>query len=101
MNTIANTILTLANIPDGDSDWHTISEFALTFDAYEHWGSFEACAAVANAPLHNSLTELRTCLFFEQRRWRHFGETPNSPALAYVRELVEQLRRCVETGNIS
>jgi len=60
----------------------TISKFAHSFNGYEHHGSFEKCAAVANTVLEKynktgtlddslSLDDLRTCLFFEYRRARH------------------------------
>jgi hypothetical protein len=38
---------------------------SLTFNGYNVWGSFETCAEIANAQRHDSLTNLRTCLFFE------------------------------------
>src|SRR5262245_4737602 len=74
---ITNQALTLADIPGPDADWTTIGEFALTFSGYKAWGSFERCAEIANAPRHESLTDLRTCLFFEQRRWHHYGDEPD------------------------
>jgi len=67
-------------------------EFAHTFDGYERWGSFERCAEIANARDHSSIDALRTCLFFEARRWRHFGEEPDDEALSYWRTLVLTIR---------
>lgn len=69
-----------------------IQRFALTFDAYQHWGSFERCAEVANAGHNETLTDPRTCLFFEQRRWRHFGYAPDEVSMHYIRDLVAQIR---------
>jgi hypothetical protein len=40
----------------------------------------------------DTFAELRTCLFFEQRRWRHIGEVPDAEAMAYIRDLVRQIR---------
>jgi len=80
--------LSLTDIPDSDASWNVISEFALTFNGYD----IEGCAEIANAHRHDSLTDLRTCLFYEQRRWRHFGETPDDEAMAYIRDLVKKLR---------
>lgn len=90
---IPNEKLTIADVPAVNDDWETISEFALTFDGYNAWGSFEKCAEIANAHKHSSLSELRTCLFFEQRRWRHFGETPHEDAMAYIRDVVSKIRQ--------
>ena len=75
-------ISTLSDIPVPDADINEIGCFALTFDGYEHWGAFEKCAEVANAERQNTLTDLRTCLFFEQRRWRHSGYGPDEEAEA-------------------
>lgn len=38
------------------------------------------------------LTELRGCLFFEQRRFRHFGHDPTEDDVPYIRALVEAIR---------
>jgi len=95
---IGNKNLTMADIPSPDASWREIAEFALTFDGYEFWGSFEKCAEIANAKGQHSLTDLRTCLFFEQRRWRHFGEDPDREAMMYIRALVEKIRSWVSAG---
>lgn len=92
---VANTDLTPTDIPPADADWYTIAEFALTYDGYQRWGSFEKCAEIANAQRHGSLDELRTCLFFEQRRWRHFGDEPDAESMAYIRGVVEKIRGIV------
>lgn len=91
-------VLTLDQVPFPEDDWETISEFALTFDGYSYWGSFEKCAAIGNARSQNSLIELRTCLFFEQRRHHHFGEAPDRETMAYIRELIAKIRTKLEFG---
>jgi hypothetical protein len=73
VNTIPNDRLRPDDVPGPDADWGTIWEFAHTFDGYTHWGSFERCAVIANQRRDSTLTELRTCLFFEARAWRHGG----------------------------
>lgn len=95
-----NEDLVLARIPYPEADWSTIERFALTFDAYEHWGSFDQCAEIANARRRDSLTEARTCLFFEQRRFRHFDSPPSGEDLAYLRELLKDIRARVEAGRL-
>jgi hypothetical protein len=89
---MANARLEPGHIPQPDASWEEISRFALTFDGYSYWGSFERCAEIANSRHPSTLTELRTCLFFEQRRWRHSGEDPDQEALQYIHELVSQIR---------
>lgn len=95
METIPNDRLTRDMVPRSNADWSTIQEFALTFDGYQENGSFDACAEIANAHKHETLGDLRTCLFFEQRRWRHFGESPDGDALRYIRSLVKAIRGMV------
>lgn len=100
MSHIPNQELTPEMLPKPEADWSAIGNFALTFNGYEYWGSFEACGDKANAAkevykqtgeLPQSLTLLRTCLFFEQRRWRHYGYEPDEPAMAYIRSLVSEI----------
>ncbi len=100
MHEIANGELTPADVPRSDADWSAIGKFALTFNGYEACGTFEMCAEIANAGRHGSLTNLRTCLFFEQRRWRHFGEDPDEETMKYIRDVVEQIRDRVSAGNV-
>ena len=95
---IANADLCETNVPPPQAPWAAIQEFALTFDGYGYWGSFERCAEIANRREHDSLTKLRTCLFFEQRRWRYFGEEPDGEALAYIHGIIETLREKVRRG---
>ena len=104
---IANANLTADNIPMPNAEWYSIAEFALTFDAYSHWGSFDKCADIANRSaqtyaqrrvLSVSLAELRTCLFFEQRRYHHFGHGPDETEMRYIHALVEGIRERVVTG---
>lgn len=98
---IANADLREEHIPAPDADWGMINEFALSFDGYAHWGTFEKCAEIGNlgkeeyddqGALPASLTELRTCLFFEQRRFHHFGNSPEGQDLKYIRALVVAIR---------
>jgi len=107
MEEIANTDLTESDLPTSDAQWREIGRFALSFNGYEHWGSFEKCAAAANRWRHayraegslpDSLTELRTCLFFEQRRWRHYGLDPDEEAMSYIQAIVDRIREKVRTG---
>jgi hypothetical protein len=103
---IANKDLKAGDVPDPGADWGVVGRFALSFNGYEHWGSFERCADVASRgreafetghALPDSLTELRTCLFFEQRRWRHYGYDPDERAMGYIRALVGGIRERIRT----
>ncbi len=98
---ISNAELTLDDLPKPGAGWGSVGEFALTFDGYAEYGSFEACAEIANAKRHDSLSDLRACLFFEQRRWRHFGEIPDAESMSYIHGIVEKIRSKVAAGTIA
>lgn len=54
---------------DGNSS--AIFKFAMSFNGYEHFGSFEASAAAANSGDRSSLDLIRNELFFAARASRH------------------------------
>jgi len=92
-------------LPPPGAAWEAIAPFAYSFDGYGRLGSFDACAAIANPAftawteqqvLPKSFLDLRTCLFFEQRRWRHFGDDPDEEALKYIHALLEAIREQVQ-----
>lgn len=95
---ISNQRLVASKLPAADANWESIQRFALTFDGYAAWPE-GVCATIANDRRSSTLTELRTCLFFEQRRWRHFGYEPDEEAMAYIRGVLEQIRNRVVLAN--
>ena len=97
---IPNHELIVEKMPDPDADWSQIARFALTIDGYEKAGSLYKCAEIANEGNPNTLTELRLCLFFEQRRWHHFGEIPDAEDMKYIRYLVKRIREKVLSNNL-
>jgi hypothetical protein len=97
---VPNSKLREVDLPPNDATWWAIQEFALSFDGYAYWGSFERCAEIANTQDHATLTNLRTCLFFEQRRWRHFGEEPDDATMKYVHEILVNIRAMVRNGEL-
>jgi len=100
MESIPNQNLTRDTIPPDDADWTIIWEFAHTFNGYKYWGSFEKCAEIANTEQDTTLTELRTCLFFECQRWHHYGEDPDEESTPYIRNLVGKIRIKIANGTI-
>ena len=104
---VPNERLVLNKIPTPESDWNVIQRFALTFNGYEAFGH-DRCGELANARCQGTLLEseqslsvLRSCLFFEQRRWSHFGEAPEGHALNDIRSLLAAIRRRVGSGSQS
>jgi hypothetical protein len=88
---VSNADLRLFHVPPPGADVHKILHFALTYEGYSEAGT-DSCGDIANARRNVTLHDLRTCLFFEQRRAHHFGEPPTGEALEYVRGLVEKIR---------
>ena len=97
--------LSLDEIPSPNAPYYPdISTFARSYNAFERLGGFEPVAEIANATLNNwrdtgdlpnSLATLRTCLFFEQRRYHHFGQHPPDEDMAYIRAVIEGIRSAV------
>jgi hypothetical protein len=98
---ISNTQLVLDGIPLENATWEEINEFAHTFDGYTASGSFDRCADIARQRRHGTLTELRTCLFFEARALRHGGEEPDEQQLCYLGSLVRQIRGKVSAAEFA
>jgi len=101
MDTIPNKSLRLEDIPWPVDHRYPLDSFALTFNGYKECGSFEECARIANDAQPTTLTELRACLFFEQRRWRHFGVGPDEDAITYMWSLVERIRAKVMANDLA
>lgn len=99
-NVTANHDLTLDDIPGVDASWNEINLFAHRFDGYAASDSIERCAAIASERRHDTLTELRTCLFFEARSWRHGGEDPDEQAMPYISDVIRQIRTKVTAGDL-
>lgn len=80
--------------------WQTSAEFAHLIDGYAIMG--DALGTLANEHLQaaerqgvwcGTSRELWLCLFFEHRRWRHFGELPSGNDLKILDDLCDALRQ--------
>ena len=60
-------------LPDED-DQVAIFRFAMSFNGYEEFGSFEASAEASKQKRRSNLSELRNELFFAARASRHCGD---------------------------
>jgi hypothetical protein len=94
---IPNAALRLSDIPTTGGD-DALNAFALSFPGYSFWGSPQVTGYIANRKLDRTLTELRTCLFFEARRARHLNIALSSD---YTRSLLEKIREKVRNGKTS
>jgi hypothetical protein len=99
-------LLNATDVPPVTASWSTIAAFALTLDGYEVIGQ-QQCGKLANRVNSEflrsptslqqlSLTEARACLFFEQRRFRHFGWEPEGADRHYINALLETIRSKIE-----
>lgn len=98
---VARADVPTTRVPRRDADLGSVWRFALTYDGYRRQGGFEPLAELANASaeqyrrsgeLPAQLPVARAALFFEQRRWRHFGADPGAEDLQYLQALVERIR---------
>lgn len=90
------------DVPGPDARWWpVINEFALTYNAYDRVGGFDAVAGSAqrirqtwdlDATLPVDLDLCRATLFFEQRRFRHLDAQPTGDDDRFVRALLGQIR---------
>jgi hypothetical protein len=96
---IPNTDLTAADVPSSVDDLEAVTEFALSFDGYAHWG--ERCGERANraadgyhraGEVPSDLSALRACLFYEQGRLRWSTEEPDERWLAWIQALLDGIR---------
>ena len=62
--------LSESDLPDPE-DSKAVFVFAMSFNGYEHYGSFEKCAAFAGLKNRSSRDELRNELFLAARASRH------------------------------
>jgi hypothetical protein len=109
MNKIPNSQLLISDLPSRRASWKNILPFAHSFNGYEHCGSVQKCRSIAihgvslhkaNLDLTQSLTDLRTCLFFEARRWKNLEKTPTKSGITYIRALLEAIRTRVQANEL-
>ncbi|HPT72172.1 MAG TPA: hypothetical protein PLE74_07815 [Candidatus Cloacimonadota bacterium] len=101
---IHNTDLRIDQIPSINSDYSTIAVFALTFDGYNRIKDIALFANKILAEFQNdhaivakpTLTELRACLFYEQRRFHHFGEDPEGGDREYINILLLEITKRIQ-----
>ncbi len=86
--------------PEHGAPFKDVAVLGYTYDGYAEHG-MERCAELANAALsafyhHETLPEdvvtLRTCLFFETRRWLLYDQVPDRQARLYIHALIDTLK---------
>jgi hypothetical protein len=77
------------------NDTEAVRECAASFNGYEHFGSFAACADEAKARKRDTLIALRNELFFAYRAANHQG---NSDYVELYRELLPLFEQAPKDG---
>jgi hypothetical protein len=100
---IPNVELRLSDVPDASADTQARDTFAQTLDGYSVWG--DSIAEMANGALRRwestgvlplTLTELRCCAFYEQRRRNHVGEGIEEDQVEYENALYTAMRALLD-----
>jgi hypothetical protein len=97
-NALANDALRAGAVPGEADGWDRLEEFALSYDGYAYWDGLPELAQkhvsawTRDGSLPATLDEQRACLFYEQRRWHHFGDVPSGRSLDYLWALATAIR---------
>jgi hypothetical protein len=94
--TIPTKRLKLSDIPEPSADWATIGRFALTFDSREAGPYLKRPPDPRELSVSSSLVDLRHYIYFQQRRWNHFGRHPDPVTVQGVREVMWMIRTKLE-----
>jgi len=88
-------------VPCHGASWEALEEFALSYDGYAYWSDVDELARRAlqrwtrDKSLPPQLDELRGCLFYEERRWHHFGREPQGRSRQYMDALLDAIATLV------
>lgn len=80
-------------------DRGAVFSFAMTFDGYKHFGSFEAAAANVRGRPRATLTDLRNELFMSARGSRHRGDDKFLETYRELLPLFQQVLQHDSAGN--
>jgi len=89
---MVNSDLAVEQLP-APGDRNAVFAFAMSFDGYEHFGSFEAAAENARARSRATLTDVRNELFMQARASRHRDD---DKFLDTYQELLPCLKRLIQ-----
>lgn len=84
--------LTVDLIPGRGATWQQIEMFALSYPEGGAASGPPALEYKAKGALPAELSALRSCLWFEQRRWRHQQAVPTGEHLEWIHRLLEAIR---------
>jgi len=91
-NLISDADLKLCKIPPPLTEWHELCDFCLSIDGYATFTQEKQQQLMYRKYIPATLTELRTALFLEQRKFRGWDTYPEENDLTYLHALVEAIR---------
>jgi hypothetical protein len=89
---ISDADLKLSDIPAPLTEWHALCDFCLSIDGYTTFTEEKQQKLMYRKCIPATLTELRTALFLEQRKFRGWDTYPEENDLTYLQALVEAIR---------
>ncbi len=92
---IESSRLRIEDLPDA-ADEGAVADFSLSFNGYQHFGSFHAAADAAEAQKRETLNDLRNELFMAFRGSRH---RMDDLFLETYRELLPHLKQAIAREN--
>lgn len=100
---ITSKDLKLQYVPKADGTIEDFEDFAYTFNAYEEHPTLVAIYRITRGKRHNTLDQLRTCLFVEFRdTWKlgpqQFDE--GSEEVEYLRLLIQKIRLSLQAREV-
>jgi hypothetical protein len=93
--------ISLADVPDPKDNMKRIFDFALTFDPKELKDQGANLGKLDDVNQDSTLSELRAHLYFEQRRWNHYGRLPDSKAETQFRRILRLIREKLHSPHVS
>lgn len=89
---IPTKYLSISDVPYAKTNMKKIIDFALTFDPNELEDRGANIGKLDDLSEQSTLSILRAHLFFEQRRWNHYGRYPDQKAESQFRKIIELIR---------
>lgn len=86
---IASSEIKRSDIPEKFGNWSELIEFAATFDFRKE--EMKAKGIDSLTP-ESSISEMRSALFHEYRRYNHFGYRPTEEVFQKCIQVVERIR---------
>lgn len=93
--------LKMSDVPGEHASWKEITTFALTFDPKERDPYHLPDRNLQLLTNATGLIELRAYLFFEQRRWNHFGRMPDDQTMEGIKHLISLIREMTKANESS